>query len=292
MNGTATTGKDTLSTRNSYLGLAGGFGTVLMGSHDTPFKMFGRKFDVFGDTVADNRQLLNPLGAVDARPENVLAYITPNFNGFGGAIAYVSSLDVSGEDEDTTGQTDAGADNNKSSAYSLSGTYANGPIEVGMAYQVLTIKDAADVNEDPSVFRLGGSFTTGPMKVGAMYQMVRDVELELDDTGTTYTGLERNDYTLFGTYAFGMNTIKLAYTYVGEIDSDDGTVDDTDASLFALGLEHKFSKRTTGYVQYTMLANGKEMNLGLGDNSGYGNPVDSDYDKSPSAFSVGLIHNF
>jgi predicted porin len=33
----------TLANRNSFVGLKGGFGTVLLGNHDTPLKLVGRK---------------------------------------------------------------------------------------------------------------------------------------------------------------------------------------------------------------------------------------------------------
>ena len=38
-----------LGDRNQFVGLAGGFGTVLLGRHDTPLKMSQGKFDQFGD---------------------------------------------------------------------------------------------------------------------------------------------------------------------------------------------------------------------------------------------------
>jgi predicted porin len=41
--------------RNAYLGLKGGFGQIIAGRHDMPFKTVGRKFDLFGDTIGDNR---------------------------------------------------------------------------------------------------------------------------------------------------------------------------------------------------------------------------------------------
>jgi predicted porin len=276
MNKTATSGNaNSFTSRNSYLGLAGGFGTVLMGNHDTPYKMFGRSLDVFGDTTADTRQLLN--AGFDARPANVLAWVTPNFSGFSGVLAYVSDLTLS--------TSTNGADNNNNSAFSLNGTYKNGPIYLGAAYQVHAIKDSYSpaLSNDPSAFRLGGSFETGAIKVGAMYQGLRDIG---------GADLDRDDYTLFGTYTFGMETIKLAYTYAGEWDTGGATVNNSDASLFALGLDHKFSKRTKGYVQYTMVSNEAASAYGIGANSGYGNPVASAADKSPSAFSVGLIHSF
>jgi len=48
-----------LATRNSFLGLSSGTaGTVLLGRHDTPYKIASRGFDVFADTIADNRSLM------------------------------------------------------------------------------------------------------------------------------------------------------------------------------------------------------------------------------------------
>ncbi|MDX1353157.1 MAG: porin, partial [Thiomicrorhabdus sp.] len=44
--------KGTLTNRNQYVGLSGGFGTILMGRHDTPTKMIQAK-DLFNDGHAD-----------------------------------------------------------------------------------------------------------------------------------------------------------------------------------------------------------------------------------------------
>ena len=56
LDGSATS---TFATRNSFAGLKSEtFGTVLMGKHDTPYKIATRKLDVFGDNIADNRALL------------------------------------------------------------------------------------------------------------------------------------------------------------------------------------------------------------------------------------------
>ena len=47
-----------LGNRNTFVGLKGGFGTVLAGNHDTPMKMLGRMVDPFADTLADSRNVL------------------------------------------------------------------------------------------------------------------------------------------------------------------------------------------------------------------------------------------
>jgi predicted porin len=282
-------GTSTLGTRNTYLGLAGGFGTFLVGKHDTPFKMFGRSLDPFGDTIADTRQLTNIGGVWDLRPANVLAYVTPDFNGFKGVMAYVTGLDNAVYTDTAGATTVGGADNNKLTAVSLNGTYTNGPIYVGAAYESHNTKNAigaAAGAENPSAWRLGGSYAFGPAKVGAMWQKVSNTDV------TTTVDVNRTAWTLFGTYAFGMETVKLAYTQVGQMMNDSNGVADTDANLLALGIDHKLSKRTSAYAQYTALTNENAAQFALGGVSGYGDAVTPGVGKDPSAFSVGMIHKF
>ena len=50
----STTNANSFATRNSFLGLSSGsMGPVLLGRHDTPYKIASRGFDVFADTIAD-----------------------------------------------------------------------------------------------------------------------------------------------------------------------------------------------------------------------------------------------
>ena len=44
--------------RAAYAGLKGGWGGLLLGYRDTPFKDVRGKFDVFGDTVGDARNII------------------------------------------------------------------------------------------------------------------------------------------------------------------------------------------------------------------------------------------
>lgn len=273
----------TLAGRNSYLGLAGGFGTFLMGRHDTPFKMFGRSLDPFGDTIADTRQLIGWSNVVDGlgfdlRAPNVLAYVTPDFSGFNAVLAYVTGVAANSQ----------GADNNKRGAFSLNATYSNGPIYAGFAYENHSKNIAgtgATITKSPSAWRLGGSYAFGPAKVGAMYEQLSNVD-------STAANLKRSGSTLFGTYTFGMETVKLAYTQVGKWKNNAGSAPNSQASLVALGVDHALSKRTTAYAQYTAMNNKSAAAYTLGAGGGYGDPVATTAGKDPNAFSVGLTHNF
>jgi predicted porin len=291
-----------LGTRNTFLGLGGGFGTFLMGKHDTPFKLLGRALDPFGDSIADTRQLLgNGMNGgansmFDVRPPNTIAYITPNFAGFNAAIAY-ANLDETGYLAPSGLITAGGTDNNKINAWSLNATYTNGPIFAGVAYERHDIKDFLPGSglKDRDGWRIGGSYAFGPAKVGAMWERLQKVASQtgVDAFGNPIVDFDthRNGGTIFGTYDFGMETVKLAYTGVGNW-SGGGFNDNTKANLWALGLDHHFSKRTTAYVQYTKLTNKDNAAYDLGGGGGYGDPVQPDFGKDPSAFSLGLIHKF
>ncbi len=271
-----------LANRDSFLGLSGGFGTVLFGKHDTPFKMFGRSLDPFADSIADTRQLLgNTQGyddpGFDLRAPNAIAYITPSFSGFQAVGAFVTGFN----------QNYVGVDNNKYTAVSLNATYTNGPAYVGFAFEQHNIKDMAGAGgKNPTAFRLGGSYAFGPAKVGAEWEHISNADLN------ALGGAKRDGGTLFGTYGFGAETAKLALSTVSNWKVGGTSMTDTKSSLVALGLDHSFSKRTNAYVQYTKLLNKTNASYSLGGGGGYGDPLTPAVGGKPGALSLGLIHKF
>ena len=96
--------------RAAYAGLKAGFGSVLLGYRDTPYKDIRGKFDVFGDTVGDARNIIGSVGGnlFDKRAKNALMYTTPNLSGFEANIMFSTAWEG-----DTTAQ--AGQDNNNDS---------------------------------------------------------------------------------------------------------------------------------------------------------------------------------
>ena len=79
----ANSGGSQFGPRQSFVGVAGGFGTVLAGRLDTPYKSATNSWDPFVDTAADyNSILLGP------RTPNTLAYMSPNISGFKFAAAW------------------------------------------------------------------------------------------------------------------------------------------------------------------------------------------------------------
>ncbi len=120
---------DSITYRNTFVGLAGNWGTFLMGRHDTPMKISTGKLDLFADTMADYN---GTVGFSDFRADNVLAYISPSWSGFqlaaavvpaGGATGGTAGLNLN---EDSIGNT-----------WSIAAIYSNGPFYASAAFENL-----------------------------------------------------------------------------------------------------------------------------------------------------------
>ena len=58
---------DAITYRNSFIGLTGGWGTAVIGRHDTPLKISTGSLDLFGDTIADFLNDSRPFHTGDSR---------------------------------------------------------------------------------------------------------------------------------------------------------------------------------------------------------------------------------
>ncbi|PIU37975.1 MAG: hypothetical protein COT01_09215, partial [Piscirickettsiaceae bacterium CG07_land_8_20_14_0_80_44_28] len=92
---------DILKNRNQYVGLAGGFGTMLMGRHDTPYKMSQAK-DLFNDGVFENNSMTSVMQHGEDRVSNVLAYVSPDLGGVKLIGAFVPDEGAEGLDKDSS----------------------------------------------------------------------------------------------------------------------------------------------------------------------------------------------
>jgi len=283
--GTGNSTKTTLATRNSFAGLKSNMGTVLLGNHDTPYKISTRKLDVFSDQIADNRSLMGLAGAHDARLGNVVAYISPDMSGFTAAAAYVAGA----EGATTSGQV-------KGSAWSLAGMYNAGPFYAALAYQtidggsagtspgVALFDTTVGANNKISATKLGGSYTMDALQVNAVYEKTTSTNVAGLD------GLERTNYYLAGKFnVSASDDVKLAYTHAGT-----GRNSTTNgAKQISLGYDHNLSKRTTLYAQYTKLSNDSGASNKLSTSgSTAGGMVLPGAGASPSAYAFGLKHTF
>jgi predicted porin len=254
-------GDDTLSMRNSFVGLAGGWGTLLVGRHDTPMKISTGKLDLFSDTMADYN---GTIGFQDLRVDNAIAYISPSFAGF--QLAAASHV---GGGASVSGINNLDSDS-LAEAYSIAAIYKNGPFYGAAAYEVLTddligFPDGVD-GDDFDKWRVGlGLLDWNGFTLAGVYEN-QDPGGDLDD---------RDLWQISAGYAFGNNMIKANY---GQNDGDD-----LDIENWTIGFDHNFSKRTTAYLLYT--DTDRDLDGDLFED-------DDDDGLDWSGFSIGVIHNF
>lgn len=260
--------------RNTYVGLKGGFGTVLMGRHDTPYKMATGKYDLFTDTAADynggvgitvnisgtTSTTFSSTGVIDNnhdyRSPQTIAYVSPNFSGMSFAAAAVATNSASNLD-----------DSRSIDAFSLSGNYDNGPISVAAAYQDVKALDS-------KAWKIGGGYAFGNLKVGALYENAEFLDGDLDVTG----------YQLNAAYAMGAITLKANY---GKKKFDLSGVGDDDGRQWTVGADYNLSKRTVAYMLYTK-ADTVTADVTVG-TAAISAAVSS---KDVGTFAIGIKHSF
>ena len=270
--------------RDTFLGLGGNFGTVVAGKLRTPYRTSTERLDVFMDTKADYNAIIGSIGSSgqltgdtnvgNLRANNALAYVTPSFNGFQGTLAYVANYsDLLTGPGDNLPRTTVEGDK---SAYSLSGTYDNGPLYLAAAYESLSkagLGGGAGAPDTKS-WKVGGGWNFGQgTTIGAVYENM--------DLGGTLGN--RNAWYLSGMHKMDAFNVKAAYGRAG--DWSGAGLGNTGANYWAIGGGYELSKTTEAYALYTQLSNDSAGKYGLESIAGYS-------DKNVSSFSLGIKHMF
>ncbi len=273
-----------IGNRNTFLGLSSASaGTVVMGRHDTPYKISTRAYDVFGDGIADSRALTGggvaAAASFDGRQDQVVAYISPKLGGVATlAVGYVNLAPL-----------DNVATQAKNSAVSVAGMFDIGSgFGAALAYEAHDFGAAgvAAATKEKAT-KIGASYTMDAINVNFAYE-------KTSDNLTALTAANKNghsDYYLSGKYSLTANdAIKLAYTKANTINGLTGT----DAKQVTIGYDHVLSKRTSVYALYTKLSNGTAASyvLGSGTSSVGGATTIAGAGASPSALAFGMKHTF
>lgn len=280
-----------IGSRDSYIGLTGGFGTVLMGTLTHPVRAFGAKHDYnpgatgIGFTGAIFGELNGFHSGTDDRAKNIVAYVSPSFSGFS-----VTGAFIAGENRNQTSEfnaTDNGGSAKEKNQYQLAAQYANGPAFVGVGYHV--IKDYTDVPggtsaKDYKDVRIMGQFDFGQgTSISALWdrQGVSDGAAALS---------KRSAWSLGVRHAMGPHAIHAAYAKANE----QADVDDTSAKMWTVGYEYSLSKRTMVKAYYANLKNDDNARYDFytAPVGTYGSNTSAQPDVDVSGFGVGLRHAF
>ena len=312
-NNNGAVGNEAITMRNTFAGLAGGWGTVLAGRHDTPLKISTGPLDLFADTMADYN---NTVGFMDIRADNAIAYISPSFSGFtfaaavhaGGGATALGTGQLEFYDPITDKKlfgSAAGYNQNANSladAYSFAGIYKNGPWYASLAYEGLNGNLACDTDwcdaETWGKWRVGlGILDWNGFSLTGIY--------EGWDNGYWVDGAKADLWNVQAGYTFGNFMVKAMYgsntqkdiamgagivenlaTGAG-YDACAGCTDDFNYKTWTFGVDYNMSKRTKAFLLYT--ANDADE-LDLIDAAGNYAPQTQGIDWN--GFQLGMMHNF
>lgn len=297
----------TWASRDSFVGLSGGFGTVVAGNLTGPTRALGAALDVnSGATgIGANSGLLGKMGGnalVGTTNANgtytPTAYGTSSVAGAGGkvtntalagcdrsstctsvfdtrwknAIAYVSpsfaGVTLTGAYVANENHGFDSAPTVNTQGYDLGVNYNNGPILAGLTYNAVTIRNAKELRV--SNLRLGGSYNFGVASVRAL--------VERADYQNTDGSVHQYTWGLGATYNVTTNGKIIAQFYRAQNLNGDakvglnnvgpnGNYSNTGAKLFELGYEHSLSKRTILKAAYSYLKNDSNANYDYGINA-------------------------
>jgi predicted porin len=262
---TGSSGPSQLTTQwqgQQFVGLEGAFGSIKLGTPNTPsLTIQGARGASFG-TKDGGRANSAGFGTVLTRFDNSIVYTSPNFSGFTVGLMYVP--------ESETGSTVAGA--NATGAQSDLGLlYANGPIAAGVSvYSADFAKTAgADSGTEISQTNFYGSYNFGFAKftLGGHAHKSKS---------TTATTTEQAGFNVAADVP-----LSPALTLTANLQQvNDKLATNMDKDSIAVGVQYALSKRTTTYARYVNVST---------DNA---SAVSADGVKDVTTFLVGVRHNF
>ncbi len=272
-------GAGTFSDRNQYVGLAGNFGTVLIGTHDTPTNMSDPGFGFGGNGGLRHTSLTSQssLRGGEIRANNVIAYISPSFGGVTIAVAAVPS--EGDEINDAGVHQESGLFDTTSMAIMYGskkqGLYLAAAFD-SYGQQNYTIHNGTTANASADYLRLSAQYTLDSLTVTGMF-----AQTSVDVANAPAINLDTSTFVIGAAYTVGNLTPRFKYSISSWDDAVNaagvmGTGALDDKTMFGLGLDFALGKNTKTYVEYVSI-----------DGANWG-----DKDSERNTFSVGLVHKF
>lgn len=226
--------------RQSNVGLQGGFGSAAMGLNNSAMKRVIDKVDAFGNGGLNG---LSGIYGTNERLPNSIHYVTPNFSGFSGAVTY-SFGEVAGSSK-------------ANRQVIASGSYSSGLLGVHLAYDHKNGATVALANNTIKTTVLGASYDLGAAKLFASY-------------------LQRKTDAATATKVQGFNIGASAKLGTGKILASASRMKDDNNSAdkfnqYAIGYVYPMSKRTNLYATYALVSNGSGSKVWSAKNGDNGN---------------------
>ncbi|TFV96594.1 porin [Oxalobacteraceae bacterium OM1] len=247
--------------RQAWVGLSGNFGAVNFGRQYNPLFVALDSIDPFGTGLAGHIDtIFNPS---NVRTDNAITYSAPgNLGGF-----TFSGMYALGEQP---------GDNKRGRTYGLSVGYANGPINVVLAYDNNNAIATPTTTNAIKLTMLGGTYDFGVAKLHAAY------ETEKSDAGADF-----RDWMIGASAPLGAGNVIATYARK----NDRAAAGNAGSKLYALGYTYNLSKRTNFYTAYGHVNNDAAGTAFVGDASSGGIPATAG-GPNTSGFNIGIRHKF
>jgi predicted porin len=255
--------------RRSTVALAGGFGEVRLGRDFTPGFRALTEFDPFGTlgvAQGSTTSLLGTAPQTGLRASNGIAYLF-NDGGFGaikpgvyGQVQYRLGENASNA---------AGGTKNDGTGYGIRVGYAQGPLNVSVAYDASKMVAA---NDKFTQTNFAGSYDLGVAKLMAQY--------DVNNSGVANTKVK--NFLIGAQIPMGAGYIPVSYS-AAKVDNAAGSK----AAQFGIGYVYNLSKRTSVYTSLAALSNknGSALTVSGSGLAGVAN-------KNSSGFEFGVKHSF
>jgi len=284
----------TFAARNSAVGLQGGFGSVLIGRWDMPFKTATIAIDPWGDiTIAGITGTLSDRGNFDRRDQNVAQYWSPTWGGFAFRLAATANENKNSAATCATGTGISGNCNPRDMGANV--TWTSGGFYVFYAYEdhkdqtggsgsALGLPAAVTglSGSEEKGQALGGSVVFGPIKVGAQYQ-------DFKKSGPTPASNRTKQKSWMGNLVWTLGNNQFIYQYMNSKDGgqSNATTESPNCDSNSIGYKYNFSRRTSFIAHYIDVKNNSTATCNFGSNT-----LAIAAGQDPRGFAVGFLHNF
>jgi predicted porin len=255
---------DVLSSRDSFAGLQGAFGTLRAGRTVGP--VYYATYDYISmhnhDTGTSSDALLHPtVVGFEGFMNNTLWYTSPKLGPItiDAAFSLLHERRVPGQDQPRY--------------IGLVASYDTGPLHAAVSY-ANTENHLAIAPGDATAWTIGGAYNFKFMVLGALWEMA-----ETDSGGVS---VDSDYWRIAAMFPFGQHELHLNY---GLVDADG----DAGAKQWTLGYNYNITKTTKVYAFYTMVDNDNAGNFIMqGSTSTIASATGAQY----SSIAVGFRHNF
>ena len=282
---TAGTNTGAWATRNSFVGLQGGFGEVRLGKHDDAYKVIGDSvgLNIMTNTTADNAWGNTSYARGGNRRNNTALYLSPVFSGFQFAASYSADEQRNYFNDERTNVSVYGAGVKYSAnglAASLGYNHASDATNLSSSAPSAT---AASTGKKVDAYMANIAYSFSGALVGAGYEYI------------DYDTFHQDSWTVVGGYQFGAIGLKASYTMLGKR-SDTSNGGDYKANQWLLGATYDLSKRTQLIAYATQIDNKKAATVNFGSGNallvGSGSTAALPAGADPQAYGLALKHSF